>query len=153
MNFLKYIELSAENLQFYLWFRDYSKRFNELPDSEKALSPEWTSEMSVPNEVQPAKQPTNALATTMLQGTDFASDTRMTSSDKGESNPFFTPPRTPTSLGKRDVSLTSYDDSLDTDKATHTRRAAGAFESAGLRWKPCESGCSCCYDLPAYTPQ
>ena len=51
MNFLKYIELSAENLQFYLWFRDYSKRYNELPDSEKALSPEWTSEMSVPNEV------------------------------------------------------------------------------------------------------
>jgi hypothetical protein len=42
MNFLKYIELSAENLQFFLWYRDYSKRFNELPASEKALSPEWT---------------------------------------------------------------------------------------------------------------
>ena len=41
MNYLKYIELSAENLQFYLWLQDYTKRFEQLPSNEKALSPEW----------------------------------------------------------------------------------------------------------------
>ncbi|KAF2418899.1 hypothetical protein EJ08DRAFT_599184 [Tothia fuscella] len=42
MNFLKYVEFSAENLQFYLWFKGYVKRFEDLPESESRLSPEWT---------------------------------------------------------------------------------------------------------------
>lgn len=44
MDFLKYIEHSAENLQFYLWYKDYEQRFNKLPESERMLSPEWTQE-------------------------------------------------------------------------------------------------------------
>jgi len=44
MDFLKYIEHSAENLQFYLWYKDYEQRFNKLPQSERILSPEWTPE-------------------------------------------------------------------------------------------------------------
>lgn len=44
MDFLKYIEHSAENLQFYLWFKDYEQRFNKLPENERILSPEWTRE-------------------------------------------------------------------------------------------------------------
>src|SRR5690242_10027602 len=44
MDFLKYIEHSAENLQFYLWYKDYEKRFSQLPESERILSPEWTQE-------------------------------------------------------------------------------------------------------------
>ena len=46
MNYLKYIELSAENLQFFLWYRDYVSRFDGLPANEKALSPEWTVEQA-----------------------------------------------------------------------------------------------------------
>lgn len=44
MEFLKYIEHSAENLQFYLWYKDYEQRFNNLPESERVLSAEWTQE-------------------------------------------------------------------------------------------------------------
>jgi hypothetical protein len=44
MDFLKYIEHSAENLQFYLWFKDYEQRFNSAPDADRKLSPEWTIE-------------------------------------------------------------------------------------------------------------
>ncbi|KAH9875094.1 hypothetical protein J1614_004582 [Plenodomus biglobosus] len=134
MNFLKYIELSAENLQFYLWFRDYSKRFNELPESEKDLSPEWSADMANQNEVKPISMPASAYAAAMLKGSDFADD-RMLHSEKG-SNPFFTPPRTPTSLYRRDESLDSCTDSMMTDKLDHAQRAAGAFENAGLKWKP-----------------
>jgi hypothetical protein len=41
MDYLVYKEHCAENLQFYLWFKDYEKRFNALPDRQRNLSPEW----------------------------------------------------------------------------------------------------------------
>lgn len=44
MDYLVYVECNAENLQFYLWLRDYTRRFNELPEHERRLSPEWTDE-------------------------------------------------------------------------------------------------------------
>jgi hypothetical protein len=139
MNFLKYIELSAENLQFFLWFRDYSKRFNELPASEKVLSPEWNGE-SAP-ETKAANKAINPEAAAILAGSDFAQEAKVDESDKGGSNPFFTPPRTPTSEVRQDGanSFDSYDDSLATAKVDHTKRASGAFESAGLKWKPRKS--------------
>lgn len=139
MNFLKYIELSAENLQFYLWFRDYSKRFEELPQSEKVLSPEWTGDNSN-GEVRSGPKANRPEVTTIFKGTDFASDPKIDESEKAGSNPFFTPPRTPTSLGPRDggESFDTYEDSVATAKMDHTRRADGAFEGAGLKWKPRE---------------
>lgn len=41
MDYLVYVEHNAENLQFFLWFKDYSARFDALSPDEKALSPEW----------------------------------------------------------------------------------------------------------------
>jgi hypothetical protein len=139
MNFLKYIELSAENLQFFLWFRDYSKRFNALPESERVLSPEWTSDRNAPENKTTSKA-MNADAVAILAGSDFGHDAKGDESDKGGSNPFFTPPRTPTEVEKREggKSFDSYDDSLATAKVDHSKRASGAFENAGLKWKPCE---------------
>jgi len=135
MNFLKYIELSAENLQFFLWYRDYVKRFNALPESERVLSPEWTGEKNP--EARPGTVSYNADAAAMLKGTDFANEGKVADSEKGSNNPFFTPPRTPTSVEpRRDYSLDSYDDSMTTGKVDHTQRAAGAFDNAGLKWKP-----------------
>ncbi|ORX97358.1 hypothetical protein BCR34DRAFT_167289 [Clohesyomyces aquaticus] len=137
MNYLKYIELSAENLQFFLWFRDYSKRFNELPESEKALSPEWTvenAEAEAPARSKHLHPETDAV----FRGTDFAGESRVVEAEK--TNPFFTPPRTPNSEaeGKRDRdSIDSYDESMTSfGKTNHTQRASGAFKSAGLKWKP-----------------
>lgn len=141
MNFLKYIELSAENLQFYLWFRDYSKRFSELPKSEKVLSPEWTSDKANHSDTKTGPKLMNAEAAAILKGTDFASDARINESDKSGSNPFFTPPRTPTSFDRREggESLDStYDESTTGARVDHTKRAAGAFENVGLKWKPRE---------------
>ncbi|KAH7090689.1 hypothetical protein FB567DRAFT_298165 [Paraphoma chrysanthemicola] len=137
MNFLKYIELSAENLQFFLWYRDYSKRFGELPASEKVLSPEWAGDKTN-GEPKPGPKSTNADAAAILKGTDFAGDGKATEAEKSGSNPFFTPPRTPTSVERREggESFDSYDDSLSTGRVDHSKRADGAFESAGLKWKP-----------------
>lgn len=141
MNFLKYIELSAENLQFFLWYRDYSKRFNELPASEKVLSPEWAGNGSNNGEAPKlSHKKSNPEASAVLEGTDFASEKTVKNSTRSTSNnPFFTPPHTPTSDShRRDESLDSYDESMTTGKVNHSERAAGAFENAGLKWKPCE---------------
>jgi len=39
-----YVEHNAENLQFFLWYRDYVRRFEALPEKERVLSPEWIPE-------------------------------------------------------------------------------------------------------------
>ncbi|KAL2071526.1 hypothetical protein VTL71DRAFT_12761 [Oculimacula yallundae] len=44
MDYLTYVEFNAENLQFYLWYKDYVRRFEGLSQSEKALSPEFFPE-------------------------------------------------------------------------------------------------------------
>lgn len=41
MDYLIYIAKDAENLQFFLWYRDYCARFKALDESAKRLSPEW----------------------------------------------------------------------------------------------------------------
>jgi hypothetical protein len=139
MNYLKYIEMSAENLQFYLWLRDYSKRFNQLPESERALSPAWSGDKSN-GEPKSGPRVFAPEAAAILKGTDFANDAKVSESEKAGSNPFFTPPRTPNSQEHREgASFDSYDDSLVTAKVDHTQRADGAFESVGLKWKPCKS--------------
>ncbi|KAF2994911.1 hypothetical protein E8E13_000136 [Curvularia kusanoi] len=127
MNFLKYIELSAENLQFFLWYRDYSKRFNELPASEKVLSPEWTGSGNNGDASKLSAQKPHPEVSTMLEGTDFASEKTGQQTEKTSgNNPFYTPPHTPTNGShRREESLDSYDESMTTGKVNHSERAAG----------------------------
>lgn len=137
MNYLKYIELSAENLQFFLWHRDYSNRFNDLPENQKGLAPEWKNEEVEP-ENQPRQKRLSPEDAAVFKGTDFA-DERVVGSEAEKSNPFFTPPRTPTSESRREGdSMNSFDESMTSGggRVNHTKRASGAFESAGLKWKP-----------------
>lgn len=44
MDYLFYIERSAENLQFFLWYWDYVQRWSTLLPRQKALSPPWDPE-------------------------------------------------------------------------------------------------------------
>ena len=135
MNYLKYIELAAENLQFYLWLRSYTKRFDSLPASEKALAPEWVPEHE--SDTPARSKGVSADAAAIFQGTDFASDARV-----DRPNPFNTPPHTPNGDAQREAgeSLDSYPASMTTGggRTDHILRANGAFEGAGLKWKPCE---------------
>ena len=139
MNFLKYIELSAENLQFFLWYRDYVRRFNALPESERVLSPEWTGETSHGNDIKPSPRVFAPEATDILKGTDFAADGRSGEVEKHATDPFNTPPRTPNSSDPRGAESVEFGDyARSTAKIDHAQRAAGAFEHAGLKWKPRE---------------
>jgi len=44
MGYLMNVSHDAENLQFYLWLRDYKRRFYGLAGREQALSPPWHEE-------------------------------------------------------------------------------------------------------------
>lgn len=44
MGYLLYVSHDAENLQFYLWLHDYSRRFWATSRTEQVLSPPWDDE-------------------------------------------------------------------------------------------------------------
>ena len=44
MAYLLYVSHDAENLQFYLWLQDYSRRFFASSRTEQALSPPWNDD-------------------------------------------------------------------------------------------------------------
>ena len=143
MNYLIYIEHAAENLQFFLWYRDYTKRFSELPPSECALAPVWTTEQAEADAQAPSapKQPVSVETAAVFKGTDFAP--AVPSVVELKPNPFNTPPRTPN--GDRESAAPSEKAWSENDSTLHSytnksfqSKAAGAFESADLKWQPCK---------------
>ena len=160
MNFLLYIEHAAENLQFFLWLRDYSKRFSDLSDSEKALSPEWTVEQAEveAQAAQSANAPMKRLnpeVATIFKGTDFDNTKLKPPGSEFNPNPFHTPPRTPDAEGADQSSLAAgtvfWSDSGSTIRApgkNYQKTAAAAFESA-QQFQPCMLNASDC-QVPVY---
>lgn len=149
MNYLVYIEHSAENLQFFLWYRDYLKRFNELPSNERALAPEWSAEQAEMDAqaiqgTPGPKQQISAETAAVFKGTDFAPPIASVVEVKG--NPFSTPPRTPNGEKYRESvapSERAWSENCstlmsNTNKSFQTK-TAGAFQGADLKWQPCES--------------
>ena len=141
MNYLVYIEHAAENLQFFLWYKDYTKRFANLPEREKSLAPIWTEEEPEKGE-HPPKQQISPEAAAAFKGTDFASHT--TVKEVGNQNPFNTPPRTPKgdaeSIAKSEAAWSEGESTLNVSRTTgasHQKQAAEAFEGADMKWQPC----------------
>ena len=137
MNYLIWIEYAAENLQFFLWHRDYVKRFSELPPNERALAPEWTVEQA---EAEALTNQTTPAA--VFKRTDISPLTA--SMVELKNNMFDTPPRTPSGEG-RDSTAPSDDgwgeyDSMKTPAKSYQKMAAGAFAEADIKWQPCKLG-------------
>ena len=146
MNYLIYIEHAAENLQFFLWYQGYVKRFDALPANEQALAPLWAEQQGEAESNQPAaapKQQISAETAAVFKGTDFAQPTSKVVEVKG--NPFNTPPRTPVgdreSVNPSEQGWSENGSTLNMSHHTggsHQKKAAGAFEGADLKWQPCE---------------
>lgn len=97
MNYLIYIEHSAENLQFFLWYRDYARRFKEANTSDKSLAPEWTQSMEEDVLVKIKKELADNLkdeveAADIFKGTDFENASEQIPNNR---DPFTDPPRIP----------------------------------------------------------
>jgi hypothetical protein len=142
MNYLKYIEHSAENLQFFLWFHDYSARFNNLSENEQALSPEWTRAQAEAEATSAAQYTrsakANIQATAILQGTSFDDGNGGRVTEKGD--PFNTPP--PDSFEEsRNGMISDYGSSMGEETLVSSATARGiasqAFGDAGMKWQPC----------------
>ena len=162
MNYLKYIEHDAENLQFLLWARAYIEKFNALPESEKRLSPEWTeaqAEAAVAHANAQASRQMKVSADTAeaMKGTGLDGMSKVaevSEEEKSESNPFQTPPwmsseevarhgapsELRTSEGGKSSGLPSTRYTTGTSRTTEDlkRQAEGAYSEAGMKWQPCE---------------
>lgn len=141
MNYLKYIEFSAENLQFFLWFRDYCARFEQLPESEKALSPPWTLEHAEADGSAKSTKPRNynPQIAALLQNSGFGDDAAKAHVDSVD--PFNTPPKSSEDT-RRDLTGSEYSSTITDEKTltgSHAHQAAAeqAFDEAGLKLKPC----------------
>ncbi|KAL8680022.1 MAG: hypothetical protein Q9186_003740 [Xanthomendoza sp. 1 TL-2023] len=148
MNYLIYIEHAAENLQFFLWHKDYVRRFDLLSDHERKLAPEWTVEQAEAQALASKDSPApmksiSADAMALFKGTDFAvPKATVVELGKGASNPFGTPPMTPRSGDHDSIAQSEYpwSDSGSTlrsgFKAPYDKKAAGAFEAADVKLQP-----------------
>lgn len=130
-----------------MWLRDYTKRFEELPANEKALSPEWiqpqTDAEAFTLQAHARKIQVSAETAAALKGTGLDSKTATVEVEK--LNPFHTPVRTPSheSGNISTSSQSSFVDDFSQDMSTGTNqdikdRAEGAFCEAGAKWQPCK---------------
>lgn len=154
MNYLLYIEHSAENLQFFLWLRDYTQRFRTAATSDLALAPEWSQAQHDAAlqavQVHATAQKKNAQsesAAEIFKDTDFEKVPKVSAADSMD--PFATPPRTPAgALASENASTRPWDSSngLSEQDSTYThvasnaesyhQQAGEAFAAAGLK-QPC----------------
>ena len=131
MNYLIYVERSAENLQFFLWYRDYAKRFGAAKNSDMALATEWTQAMEdeAANKIQKENQERlrqDPAAARIFKGTDFEKQTVDATVTESKAA-FGTPPTTP---GGDDSTL------ADSHASNYRSQANEAFDQAGIK-QPC----------------
>jgi hypothetical protein len=133
MDYLVYVEHNAENLQFYLWFKEYERRFANLSENEKALSPEWDPNMNeVPNlATDPEKEAAKAKRQT-ANGVEPSSESRKVVMFAEERELAASEDRHATMFN--DGSTIAASDS----EITTTPSMAEATAQAGLKWQPCE---------------
>ncbi|MCJ1320080.1 hypothetical protein MMC15_005417 [Xylographa vitiligo] len=139
MNYLIYIERSAENLQFFLWYRDYCQRFSQLSANERALSPEWTTEKAEADTYAAPKK-MSPETTEIFKGTDFAQTKTTISEFHPAPNPFHTPPMTPDDRSGVVPSESGWGNDSSTlqgsRKTNFVEKANVAYEAADVRVQP-----------------
>ncbi|MCJ1311562.1 hypothetical protein MMC25_005235 [Agyrium rufum] len=147
MNYLIYIERAAENLQFFLWYRDYIKRFDNLPNNEKVLSPLWNPSVPDPDadkgRTQEGTKVVSEEAKAIFKGTNFAQPQIRIS--EVPANPFYTPPGTPNAEKRRESEVLSlnhpWSDAGSTIQSTigpksYRSQASKAFEAMDVKIQP-----------------
>jgi hypothetical protein len=136
MTYLIYVEHAAENLQFWLWYKDYEKRFNGADTADIRLAPEWTEAMQQETVAKIRKENVDNVrrepkAAEIFKGTDF---------EKGgdrvvDGNPFHTPPSS--SRGEDSSMYIASNAPLSTNASSYQTQASEAFQAAGIS-QPCK---------------
>lgn len=139
MDYLVYVEYNAENLQFFLWYKDYVRRFNALPETEKVLSKEWipdakeTPDLKKDAENNEKKRPKRE---TSISNIGYAAkDAVMITEEELPFSPL-SPPMSPTLPTKHLSMAGTATPSLSGSAAPSDAEVAA---QAGLKWQPCMS--------------
>lgn len=139
MDYLVYVEYNAENLQFYLWYKDYTKRFNALPENEKVLSKEWIPDFQeAPNLTKDAekgekKKSKRETSVANIMESGYAAKEAAIS---GEDEAPLSPPLSP-ALGNRHASLAHSDTATPSLAGSSALSNAEVAVQAVLKWQPC----------------
>ncbi len=141
MNFLIYVERSAENLQFYMWHKGYIARFKEAKTSDIVLAPEWTAEMLEEaitriqkDRAEKVRSEPKTVVAEIFKGTDFEKRPQVEVPPIPaipESDTFGTPPKTP------DDCKPSTTHEVVSSPVPYRDQANDAFASAGAK-VPCK---------------
>ena len=142
MNYLIYVEHAAENLQFYLWYKDYVQRFESASTADIKLAPEWTQAMQDETVARIRKdnfekRRAEPEAAAIFKGSDFdhkvASNVYEFKNLQPTGNPFGTPPRTPQGAADRTSVAASMTGPPSTYASTNQTHVSEAFQNAGAR--------------------
>ncbi|KAI8682972.1 hypothetical protein LRP88_05057 [Fusarium phalaenopsidis] len=136
MSYLIYVEHAAENLQFYLWFKDYEKRFNTTSTTDIKLAPEWTQTMQDEAVLKIRKDQADKMrkepkAAEIFKGTDFEKKRGAQENVSGGSDPFATPPQS--SRGDDGSIYTASNTVHSLNAASYQTQVSEAFQAAGAR--------------------
>ncbi|KAK7408853.1 hypothetical protein QQX98_008976 [Neonectria punicea] len=134
MTYLIYVEHAAENLQFYLWYKDYEKRFNTADTADVKLASEWTQAMQDDAVAKIRKENVDKvrrepIVTEIFKGSDFEKQ----GNDKiiDGANPFSTPPQS--SRGDAPSMYAASNAATSTNASSYHTQASEAFQAAGVR--------------------
>jgi hypothetical protein len=125
MDYLVYVEFNAENLQFYLWYEDYKRRFMELSAWERALSPEWIPEVKEAPDLVKSLEKEERRKRDISVGNSTKGI--IVFSDRALGSP---PARNPSVLGRTMPSVAP---------STIALSNAEVAAQASLKWQPCKS--------------
>lgn len=155
VKYMIYVEHGAENLQFFLWHRDYTQRFENLPENENVLSPEYKHPAVTADGLAKPKllaKGGDQAAVRVIEKAFEASEkeNRPPLPSQGvstHSDPFRTPPLTPdyasmTNMKLADShSLTPFDSmqAISLGSIDHKAVTAEAFGNANVKFQPCRS--------------
>ncbi|KAF5621774.1 hypothetical protein F52700_10646 [Fusarium sp. NRRL 52700] len=136
MTYLIYVEHAAENLQFYLWFQDYEKRFNANPTSDVKLAPEWTRAMQDETVINIRKEQSDKMrkepeAAAIFKGSDFEKKAGSQDRNMSAVDPFATPPQS--SKGDDSSIYTASCTMNSLNAMSHQSQASDAFNLAGVQ--------------------
>ncbi|KAF5250177.1 hypothetical protein FANTH_4597 [Fusarium anthophilum] len=136
MTYLVYVEHAAENLQFYLWFQDYEKRFNANPTTDVKLAPEWTRAMQDEAVIKIRKEQSDKMrkdpeAATIFKGSDFEKKSGSQDRNVSAVDPFATPPQS--SKGDDSSIYTASFTMNSLNAMSHQSQASDAFNMVGAQ--------------------
>jgi hypothetical protein len=136
MHYLVYIERAAENLQFFLWYRDYSRRFFLLPHCQQELSPVWTETLQTETDARGGQRAT-LLQTVSPEVVDIIEESQLASKLQNPKigwSPFSTPTRSIQGDHDGETLKSGQSDSVKSPatvrSTTMGEAAAAAFERA-----------------------